>query len=64
MEALFRIEDIYGIQFIIQTDDLKMEKISGGVPIKDLEVTLSTLSEVYGLQMEAIGKRYFISGMN
>lgn len=64
MEALFKIEDIYGIQFIIQTDDVKKEKISGGVPIKDLEVTLSTLSEVYGLQMDAVGKRYFISGMN
>jgi ferric-dicitrate binding protein FerR (iron transport regulator) len=62
MDALFQIEDIYGIQFVIQTDDLLEEKITGGVPIKDLQVTLNTLSEVYGLQMKATGKRYFITG--
>jgi transmembrane sensor len=64
MEALFEIEDIYGIQFVIRTDALKAETISGGVPIRDLEITLMTLTEVYGIQMEQMGKRYFVSGRN
>ena len=62
LEALFDIEDIYGIQFIIQTDVLREETITGGVPIRNLQVTLNTLTEVYGLQMHAAGKRYFITG--
>lgn len=61
-EALFEIEDIYGIQFVIQTEELLDETITGGVPIKDLEVTLETLRNVYGLQMKTAGKRYLISG--
>ncbi len=62
-EALFQIEDIYGIQFIVQFESLKKELISGGVPIKNLDVTLSTLREVYGLRMEKKGHRFFIEGM-
>jgi len=61
-EALFEIEDIYGIQFVIQTDELKEETISGGIPIKDLQVTLKTLTEIYGIQMKVTGNRYFIIG--
>ncbi|MDW3646835.1 MAG: FecR domain-containing protein [Bacteroidia bacterium] len=58
--ALFEIEDIYGIQFVWQSEELKKEIISGGVPIKDLDVTLQTLSEVYGIRIRSEGKRYFI----
>lgn len=61
-EALYEIEDIYGIQFIIQSEKVKDEVISGGVPIKDLEVSLQTLSEVYGIHIRSKGKRYFITG--
>ncbi len=63
-EALFQIEDIYGIQFIVQLESLKKELISGGVPIKNLDVTLNTLREVYGLKMEKRGRRFFIEGMD
>ena len=62
MEALFEIEDIYGIQFVIQTESLKKETISGGIPIMDLGVTLKTLTEIYGIRMKSTGKRYFIEG--
>lgn len=58
--ALYEIEDIYGIQFVLQSEELKQEIISGGVPIKDLNVTLQTLSEVYGIRIRSEGKRYFI----
>lgn len=61
MDALFEIEDIYGIQFIIRRGDLLKETISGGVPINDLQVTINTLTEVYGIRMNATGKRYFIT---
>lgn len=60
-EAFFEIEDIYGIQFVIQSEELLDESITGGVPIEDLEVTLETLRNVYGLQIEIVGKRYLIS---
>lgn len=59
-QALYEIEDIYGIQFILQTEEVKEEIISGGVPIKDLDVTLQTLREVYGIRIRPEGKRYFI----
>ncbi|NND05641.1 MAG: hypothetical protein HKN87_04615 [Saprospiraceae bacterium] len=62
LEALFEIEDIYGIQFIIQSESLKKLHISGGVPIKNLKVTLSTLTEVYGMELRKEGKRYFVGG--
>lgn len=61
-EALSDIEDIYGIQLVVQTENLNSEVISGGVPIKNLEVTLVTLSEVYGIQIKEEGGRYFLSG--
>ncbi|MEM6630861.1 MAG: FecR domain-containing protein [Bacteroidota bacterium] len=61
-EALYEIEDIYGIQFVIQSEKVKEEVISGGVPIKDLGVSLQTLSEVYGIHIRSEGKRYFITG--
>lgn len=59
-KALYTIEDIYGIQFVLQSEELKDEIISGGVPIKDLDVTLQTLHEVYGIRIRPEGKRYFI----
>lgn len=58
--ALYEIEDIYGIQFVLQSEKLKKEIISGGVPIKDLKVTIQTLSEVYEIRIRSEGKRYFI----
>lgn len=57
-KALSDIEDIYGIQFVYQQKDVEGDVISGGVPIKNLEVTLVTLSEVYGIQIEKKGNRY------
>lgn len=62
-EALSEIEEIYGIEFMVQNQDLLNETIGGGVPIRDLQVTLQTLREVYGLHIEADGKRYLISGV-
>jgi ferric-dicitrate binding protein FerR (iron transport regulator) len=59
--ALYQIEDIHGIQFILETESLKEEKITGGVPIKNLNITLETLREVYKIKIRSEGKRYFIS---
>lgn len=59
-QALYEIEDIYGIQFVLQSEELNKEAISGGVPIKDLDVTLQSLREVYGIRIRSEGKRYFI----
>ena len=59
-DALYEIEDIYGIQFVLQSEELQNETISGGVPIKDLNITLQSLLEVYGIKIRSEGKRYFI----
>ncbi len=59
--ALYDIEDIYGIQFVIESDELKSEEITGGVPIGNLKVTMETLKEVYGIQFKREGQRYFLS---
>lgn len=61
IDALYDIEDIYGIQFVIESENLRTEEITGGVPIKDLTVTLETLHEVYDIQIKSEGQRYFIS---
>lgn len=60
-EALYEIEDIYGIQFILEKAELKDESISGGVPSNDLEMTLEILTEIYGFNIRAQGKRYFVT---
>ena len=61
VKALSDIEDIYGIQFVYQQEDVEGEVISGGVPIKNLDVTLVTLSEVYGIQIVKKGNRYVLN---
>ncbi|MFT4566570.1 MAG: transmembrane sensor [Saprospiraceae bacterium] len=60
-DALYDIEDIYGIHFKLESDELKQEEITGGIPIKNLKITLETLNEVYGIKIREEGKRYFIS---
>ncbi|PHN07687.1 FecR family protein [Flavilitoribacter nigricans] len=62
-EALPEIEEIYGIEFVVLEEKLLDETIGGGVPIRDLQVTLQTLRDVYGLRIEADGNRYLISGV-
>jgi len=60
-KALYDIEDIYGIQFVLQYQELSNEKITGGVPIGDLNITIETLSSIYGLEISNKGKRYFLT---
>lgn len=59
-EALSAIEAIYGIVFVLESQNLQQKVISGGVPIKNLEVTKITLSEVYGIRIREEGGRYFL----
>ncbi|MEM7660449.1 MAG: FecR domain-containing protein, partial [Bacteroidota bacterium] len=58
--ALTEIEDLYGITFVLESEAIRQELISGGVPIEDLEVSLQTLRKLYGLQITKEGKRYVI----
>ncbi|MDP4710062.1 MAG: FecR domain-containing protein [Saprospiraceae bacterium] len=62
-EALDAIAAIYGVQFIIESDNLQQKVISGGVPIQNLEVTLVTLSEIYGLDIRKEGNNYYLNGI-
>jgi len=61
VDALYDIEDIYGIHFIIESEGLREMEITGGIPIKDLKVTLETLKDIYEIQIRIEGERYFIS---
>lgn len=60
-EALYKIEDIYGIQFRIESEKLREQGISGGVPIKDLDVTLETIKLLCECKIKSVGQRYFLS---
>lgn len=60
-QALYEIEDVYGIQFVLEFDKPYEGTITGGVPINNLRVTLETLNEVYGIIIKEDGKRYFIT---
>jgi len=64
IKALYEIEDIYGIQFVVINDEINKEEITGGVPISNLEVALQTLSEVYDFRIRSEGKRYFLTKIN
>ncbi len=61
IKAIYEIEDIYGIQFVWQSEKLKKKLISGGVPIKDLNTTLHILKEVYKNEITKEGNRYLIT---
>lgn len=59
-EVLDEIEAIYGLQFEFSDPALQEQVFQGGVPIRDLEITLNTLRETFGLEISQKGDVYLI----
>ena len=55
------LSDIYGIQYQLQSQDLISRKITGGLPLKNLELALETLRSLYGLKIEFTNGVYYIT---
>lgn len=59
-QALSQIADIYGVQFEIIDPVLEEKILSGGTPIRDLEITLQTLQEVFAINITKKDGKYLI----
>lgn len=60
-EVFKDLSDIYGIQYQLESQDLISRKITGGVPLKNLELALETLRSLYGLKIEFTNGVYHIT---
>lgn len=61
VEVLDELSDIYGISFEFERQALQQKLITGGVPIKNLNISLETLRGVYGLTIKKQADTYTIS---
>lgn len=59
-EVMKRLSEIYGITFLLKNDSLSQQTITGGVPIKNLEIALETLQTVYEIKIEQRADQYLI----
>ena len=55
------LSEIYGVSFLIEDKTLAQKRISGGLPIKNLEIALETLRGIYGIEIKKQDKGYVIS---
>ncbi len=61
VEILAEISTIYGIQFKIEEGTVADQLLSGGVPTQDKEIMLSTLTEVFSVEITQSDGDYIIS---
>ena len=59
-EVLNDLSEIYGVIFKLKDDSLQEKLISGGVPIKNLQIALETLEGIYGLEIHQVDSTYII----
>ena len=59
--VLHQLEEIYGVSLEVSDSTLGTRLISGGVPIKNLQIALNTLQGIYDLKIEEMGSDYLIS---
>ncbi len=55
------LSEIYGVSFQIEDKTLEQKRISGGLPIKNLDIALETLRGIYGIEIKKQEKGYVIS---
>lgn len=55
------LSDIYGIRYQLESEVLTSRRITGGVPLKNLELALETLRSLYGLKIEFTNGVYLIT---
>ncbi len=52
-QVLKDLTEIYGVTFRLENEGLKQKIINGGVPIKSLDIAISTLTGIYHVEIEA-----------
>ncbi|MEM7654741.1 MAG: FecR domain-containing protein [Bacteroidota bacterium] len=60
VEVLRDLTEIYGVEFRVEEERLKTKLISGGLPIKNLEIALETLKGIYEIEIQLEGNLYII----
>lgn len=60
-EVLPIISHLYDVRFEQSYLELEKKSFSGGLPVRDLNITLATLRQVYGIEIEGAGKFYSIT---
>jgi transmembrane sensor len=56
-ELAARLQDTYGLQVVVATPELNQRKVTGTVPVHDLDVLLQSLEEAFHLQATRQGNR-------
>ena len=60
-EMAARLQDTYGIQVVVQTPELNERKVTGTIPVRDLDVLLLALEEAFHLKATREGNRITLS---
>ncbi|MFT6336283.1 MAG: ferric-dicitrate binding protein FerR (iron transport regulator) [Halioglobus sp.] len=55
------ISRLYDVQFEQSNLELVQKQFSGGMPVRDINITLATLSQVYGIEINGSDKFYSIT---
>lgn len=56
-ELATRLQDTYGLEVVVATPELNRRKVTGTVPVRDLDVLLQSLEETFHLQATRQGNR-------
>lgn len=60
-ELVTRLRDTYGVDVVVASPDLNKRRITGTVPIQDLDVLLQALTESFDLRVERRNGRIILS---
>jgi transmembrane sensor len=59
LEVLKKLNEIYGVDFEVDDKDVLSKKITTGIPVAELDVAITMLEDVLGIEIELIGKSKF-----
>lgn len=57
---VLKIEEIYGVSFIIEDDEIGDDKMSGALPASSLDILLNSISRIYGIEVIENENQYII----
>jgi transmembrane sensor len=63
-ELATRLQDTYGVEVVVETPDLNQRKMTGTVPVRDLDVLLQALEETFHLKATRHLNRITLSDKN
>ncbi|MBK8055309.1 MAG: FecR domain-containing protein [Saprospiraceae bacterium] len=56
IDVLKKLTEIYGVEFEVEDKEVTNKKITAGIPVAQLDVAITMLEDVLGLEIELIGK--------